>query len=168
MKTTILAINPGTRYTGIAVLKGEVLFDWSIKAVNGRLTLAKRCRMARLVYKLISEHEPDIVVLKKLHASRSSQYLDWLCQDIETIAKESGTKLVKYSIDEVKQFFVPEEDINKVRLAELICQKHPILWHELKKEKSSTNPYHIRTFEAVALGTMAQATASDFDRSQLV
>lgn len=156
-RLTILAINPGTRYTGVAVLKGAILLDWSVKAINGRLTLAKRCQMARLICKLISEYEPDIVVLKKLHESRSSQYLDQLCGDFENIAKESGTQFLRYSIDDLKQFFVPEEHINKVRLAELVCKRHPVLRRELKKEKNSFNPYYVRMFEAVALGTMVEA-----------
>lgn len=126
-RLTILAINPGSRYTGVAVLKGTILLDWSVKAINGRLTLAKRCQMARLVGKLISEYEPDIVVLKKLHESRSSRHLDWLCSDFEAIIEENGTQLFRYSIDDLKQFFLPEEHINKVKLAELICRKHPVL-----------------------------------------
>lgn len=63
---------------------------------------------------------------------------------------------MQYSIDDIEQFFSPERNINKSKLAELICQRHPVLRHELEREQDNYNPYHVRMFEAVALATMAQ------------
>lgn len=159
-RLTILAINPGTRYIGIAVLKGTVLLDWSVKVVKSKQSASKRLKMASIIDRLVDGYEPDIIAVKRLHSSRSSQALDQFCHDVETTAAANDIRFAQYSIDDVEQFFVPEENINKVKLAELICKKHPVLRRELKREKNNLNPYHIRMFEAVALGTMAQVTAS--------
>lgn len=158
-KHTILAINPGTRHIGMAVLKGSVLFYWSVKVIRGPLTMAKRRKIAMLIHRVISKYEPDIVVLKNIHSSRTSRHLDRLCNDVETIAAENGIQLVKYSIQEVEAFFSPQERINKTTLSELLRQRHPVLRHELFRERNSYNPYHVRMFEAVALAMMAEARA---------
>jgi Holliday junction resolvasome RuvABC endonuclease subunit len=155
-KLTILAINPGTRYIGIAVLKGSVLIDWSIKVISGKLSPSKRLKMSSLIDRLIDEYEPDIISLKKLNPSRSSNYLSQLCSHIETTAVTNGIIVARYSIGEVERFFVPGEQINKLKLAELVCQRHPVLHREMEKERNNLNPYYIRMFEAVALGTMME------------
>lgn len=128
-----------------------------MKVVSGKLSPAKRRKIVRLVDRLIQEYEPNILALKKLHSSRSSRTLDRLNREIEGIAAANDVKLEKHSIQEIEQFFMPEERINKMGLAELLCQKHPVLRHELHKEHNNLNPYHIRMFEAVALGTMVEA-----------
>lgn len=156
-RLTILAINPGTRYIGIAVLKGAVLLDWSVKVISGKLSPVKRRKMASLVDRLIDEYEPDVIALKRLHPSRSSQTLDRFCNDVQTISGANGVRLSLFSISEVEAFFMPDECINKIELAKLVCKRHPILHRELEKERSNYNPYYVRMFEAVALGTMVEA-----------
>jgi type VI protein secretion system component VasA len=40
-----------------------------------------------------------------------------------------------------------------MEMAKLVASEYPILYHELEKERSHRNPYYIRMFEAVALGS---------------
>jgi RNase H-fold protein (predicted Holliday junction resolvase) len=156
-RNIILAINPGTRYIGIAVLEGTDLLDWSVKVISGEISRVKLQRMMNLINELISFYEPETIVLKRLHQSRSSKALKQFCSQVERLADSGGIKLSRYSIDEIKAFFAPGEKINKLRLAELICKKHPVLRRELEKEQDNLNPYHIRMFEAVALATMEES-----------
>jgi hypothetical protein len=44
--------------------------------------------------------------------------------------------------------------MNKRKLAELAASRYPVLAHEARKEKTINNPYQIRMFEAVALGSV--------------
>lgn len=155
-RLTILAINPGTRYIGIAILKGTVLLDWSVKVISGKLSPSKSLKMASLVDRLIDDYEPDIIALKRLHSSRSSCCLDQLCSYIETTASANSIQLEKHSIEEVERFFAPNKQINKTMLSELVCQKHPVLRRELEREQENLNPYYVRMFEAAALGTMVE------------
>lgn len=167
-RLTILAINPGTRYIGIAVLRGAVLIEWSVKVVAGPLSQTKRKKIAKLIDRLISEYEPDIIVTKRLHPSRASQVLNRICRDIEAAAIADGIMSERYSIQEVEQFFAPGERMNKIHLAELVCKQHPVLHNELNRERDNCNPYYVRMFEAVALGTMVQLIASKTTECQLV
>jgi hypothetical protein len=75
---------------------------------------------------------------------------------VEELSRINRIRLIRYSIQEVEAFHSPERRINKTTLAELTCRKHPVLCHELQKEQNNLNPYHIRMFEAVALGAMAE------------
>lgn len=158
-RRTILAINPGTRYLGVAVLKGSTLIDWSVKVINGKQPQARLNKAIELISSFLAEYQPDVLVLKKLHPSRSSLMLNLLSIRIEELTRTNSIRLAKYSIQEAEVFHSPNEKINKTNLSELICQKHPVLRHDLQREQSSLNPYYIRMFEAVALGTLVQALA---------
>ena len=62
-------------------------------------------------------------------------------------------KIHEYSIDDLKAFFYLGR-INERQLAEMITSDYPVLSYELEKEKAIINPYYVRMFEAVALGSI--------------
>lgn len=151
---TVLAINPGMRYLGIAVFCGPVLNDWSVKVVCGKRSPEKLDKIILLIERLISDHCPNVIVLKKFHPSRSSNCLNVLSERIENLASDRNISLTHYSIEEIEEFYSPGSRINKTDLTELLCQQHPVLRAEFQKEKRNTNPYYVRMFEAVALGNI--------------
>jgi hypothetical protein len=61
-------------------------------------------------------------------------------------------KVYEYSIKELEEIFLRDERHNKKNLVEKMVSDYPFLIHELEKERAHKNPYHIRMFEAVALG----------------
>lgn len=103
---------------------------------------------------LIEQHEPDVLAIKEIHPSRTSRNLNQLVGQIRGIARRKGLRIYRCSIKDLERFFSPEERINKRELAELVASEHPVLSHELNKEKAIRNPYYIRMFEAVALGSV--------------
>jgi Holliday junction resolvasome RuvABC endonuclease subunit len=151
---TILAINPGSKYLGVAVLEGEVLKDWRIKVLRGKWSKGKYDRARKIITGLIKYHRPDTLALKKLHPSRSSLHLSHLVETIKDIALKTEVPVRQYDIQEIKDFFSPTERLNKKGLAGIIASRLPDLYHDLEKEKASKNPYLLRMFEAVALGIM--------------
>jgi Holliday junction resolvasome RuvABC endonuclease subunit len=151
----IIGINPGTRYLGIAVLDGSGLLDWRIKALEGKWSKEKMKRAIRIISDIIEQYGPNILVIKKLHPSRRSWNLVQLVAKIKEFSKSKCLKVFQYSIKDVEEFFIKEDKLNKKNLAEAIVLANPVLFHELQKEKAHRNPYFVRMFEAVALGTMA-------------
>jgi hypothetical protein len=127
----VLAINPGSSYVGVAVFEGSELKDWRLKVIK-----------------------PNVLAIKRLHPSRRSINLNQLVSRIKQLSKRKGLKIVRYSIKDLETFFSPAERINKKKLAEMLATKYPALWHEFDKERHNKNPYHIRVFEAVALGAV--------------
>lgn len=149
---TIIGINPGSRYIGIAVFRGSELHDWSIKVIKGNSSHATLKKAKRVITQCLERYAPNAIAIKKLHPSRSSPYLIKLVADITDLARQKGITVSAYSIKDLERFFVGEEKTNKRTLTEAIVSTYPVLYHELNREKHHRNPYHIRMFEAVALG----------------
>jgi len=150
----ILAVNPGTRYLGIAVFKGPELLDWRVKVVKGKWSKEKLQKIMMLLYSFIERHEPNVLAIKKLHRSRSSKNLNCLVNRIKQSSRRKGLKVYQYSIKDLEAFFFSEDKANKNKLVETLASKYPFLVHEFKKENANKNSYHIRVFEAVALGAV--------------
>jgi Holliday junction resolvasome RuvABC endonuclease subunit len=153
----IIGINPGTRYLGIAVFQGPELVDWRIKALKGEWSKEKMKRATEIISDFIERYEPGVLAIKKLHPSRRSRNLAQLAARIKEFCKRKGLKLYQYSIKDIEEFFIKEEKLNKKNLAEAIVSENPALLHELQKEKSHKNPYHIRAIEAVALASICHS-----------
>lgn len=148
----ILAVNPGSRYLGLAFFNGPQLCDWRIRVLRGQWSAGKRRRIVALVADAIELYEPTVVVIKRLHPSRRSDHLAETAKDIKKMAQGAGRVVHEYGIDGLKIRLAGDLGVNKVQLAELLSQQYPILLSELDTERRSKNPYHIRVFEAVALG----------------
>jgi hypothetical protein len=71
----------------------------------------------------------------------------------KALAKRNKIKVYQYSIEKLKDYFLEGEKPNKKNLAEKITHEHPVLIHELEKEKRHKNAYYFRMFEAVALAS---------------
>jgi Holliday junction resolvasome RuvABC endonuclease subunit len=150
---TIIGINPGTRYLGIAVLQGPELMDWRIKILKGKWSKEKMKKAIEIISEFIERYEPNVLAIKKLHPSRRSRNLAQLTARIKEFSRRKGLKVFQYSIKDVEEFFIEEDKLNKKNLAEAIVSENPVLFHEHQKEKSHKNQYFIRMFEAVALAS---------------
>ncbi len=149
---TVLAINPGTRYLGMAVFHGNQLQDWRVKILKGRWSKEKLKKALTIISTWIERHRPDLLAIKRLHPSRSSRGLNSLQTQIQRICLRKKLPLTQYSIKYLETVFCPEERKNKRSLAEAVAADYPELYHELNIEKLRKNSYHMRMFEAVALG----------------
>lgn len=151
---TILAINPGIRYLGIALFEQLDLREWAVKYIRGSTSREKLKKAKAVVGVLLDRYEPDILVLKQLHPSRSSANLNRLVGAIKQAAKLRRIKLRQYSIKQVKAFYWPKRRTNKKKLADTLASRYPALAHDLARELANKHPYYIRMFEAVALGAI--------------
>jgi hypothetical protein len=155
--TTILAINPVTRYLGIAVLRGSDLVDWGIKCANGGWSDEKLEKIMDSIAKLVAEHDPDILAIKSIHPSRSSRNLDLIGRRLTELAESEGIRAYTYTIEELRAFFEKSEKT----VADLVCLQYPVLLREFRKEQNCSNAYHSKMFEAVALGMLVATQAVD-------
>jgi Holliday junction resolvasome RuvABC endonuclease subunit len=150
----IIGINPGTRYMGIAVFYGSELRDWQVKNMEGRWSKDKMGKFAMTLSSLIDSHESDILAIKRPHPSRSSPNLNRLVKGIKELSRRKGLRVYEYSMDEIRKYLNPEAGISKRKLVEMVTLKYPLLRYELSKERANMNPYYVRMFEAVALGSL--------------
>lgn len=148
----ILALNPGTRYLGLAVFHGPELRDWGIRTFKGRWSRKKLKKIRKVVSGLIRRYGLTTLALKKLHPARSSANLNALVLELQNLAREKGLKVQAYTLQELKDRFKGEKRINKKVLAEIVAREYPAIYREFTKERQNKTPYFYRLFEAVALG----------------
>lgn len=159
---TILGINQGTRYMGLAVISGTVLRDWKVKTLKGRWSKAKLKHAVRMIQRIIDHYQPAAIALKRLNPCRSSRSLRTLTANICKIAKTNRIKISEFSISDLRRHHSGEQTVrNKKQLAEILASHYPDLYFELEKEKRNRNPYYMRMFEAVALAAILNDKSHD-------
>ena len=146
---TILGINPGARYLGIAIFRGAELYDWNVKVIKGEWSKEKMEKIKDIVSGLIEQYQPDVLAIKKLHPARSSNNLDKLVEELKSLAETKKLPIYEYPIKYVEAFLSPAKKINKLKLAALLVERYSALFSEWEKEKMSKNRYYMRMFEAV-------------------
>lgn len=139
---------------GYAIFYGSELRDWGVKNIEGKWSKEKVAKIMAFISDLIGQHKPNVLSVKSLHPSRSSHNLDRLVEKIKDSAQRKRMRIRQYSIKELERFFYPDGWINKRALAEKVAEQYPVLSHELNREKTIINPYYIRMFESVALGSV--------------
>jgi len=152
---TILAINPGTKYIGIAIFQPPDLVYWGIRVLKGKWSQEKIRNVEIALQKLIDQYKVNLLVLKKLHASRSSKNLNCLVKSIANLAKKKRIKLCLYSLSDIKKLLAAGMKTNKMAIAEIVTNRYPFLIHEFERERKHKHPYFVRMFEAIAAGILA-------------
>ena len=123
-----------------------------MKILKGRWSKDKLKKALTIISTWIERYQPDLLVIKRLHPSRSSRGLTSLQTQIQRVCLRKRLNLTQYSIKYLETLFCPEERKNKSSLAEAMAADYPELYFELNIEKLRKNSYHMRMFEAVALG----------------
>lgn len=150
---TILGINPGAKYLGFAVLNGMELRDWGLKVFTGTWSAEKTKKILEVVSHLLARYEPTALAIKDLDPARSSPQLRRTVLHIKELVEKRGLPIHEYSIHDLGRFFSPEKRVNKKQLADILAAEYPVLFSDLNREKGMRNPYRLRMFEAVALGS---------------
>ena len=147
-----LALNPGSRYVGIAVFHGPELVDWAVRSIREKTPTGKLDQLKSILSEIAETHSVNCLVIKSLHPARSSEYLSQLTGALKEWAKDKHNVVREYTIKEVETFLLPSGRLNKNLLMEGVAAIHPFLFPELDGERRNRNPYLVRMFEAVALG----------------
>jgi Holliday junction resolvasome RuvABC endonuclease subunit len=151
---TVIGINPGSRYLGVAVIRDGDLREWNVKVFKRKRTQKKLQSAEKILLELIDLYDPTALSIKVLHPSRRSKYLEEMVVMLKNIARTHRIRVVQYAIEDLKEDSSgPEVINNKRKLTETITAKYPALFHDLNRERGHRNPYHVRMFEAVSLAS---------------
>ena len=148
----ILAVNPGTKYLGLAVFQGTDLVYWAVKVLKGKWSREKIRRAEKILSDLIDQHNVTVMTLKRLHSSRSSRNLNCLVASIERLAKKKGLRLRHYTLSDLKNFLAPDLRVTKLDLAGLVAARYRFLLPHLEGERKHRHLYFLQMFEAIAAG----------------
>jgi len=153
----ILAIDPGTKYTGIAFLDGEKLVYHSVSVINGRLPHGKLMEGRKIILRLIKDFKPNVLVIERsfFANNRTASLLHVFINEIKAIGKRKELKVISYAPTTVRKFICGNGRADKKTLSEVIVSRLPELKVYLTQDRAWKERYHQNMFDAIALGLMA-------------
>jgi len=154
----ILAIDPGTRFMGAALLeKGQLIYH-TVKVIKKGGSPNQTLQNARrIILRLISDLKPDMLVVEKAFfaKSRNVSLLNVLVDEIRAIARRKRIKIVSFSPSTVKKFICGNGWATKAEVSRAVVLKYPELKVYLTQDRAWKERFHQNMFDAVALGIMA-------------
>lgn len=153
-RVLVLDIHPGR--VGYASFEGpQNLLDWGVKCFRGGVN-AVRVPFAAKISQLLSEWQPDTVVVNKSGNSRVLART----KAVQAQAKASGAAVNLVSTEDINETFssIP----NKHERARILVASFPALADRLpaKRKAWQSEHYQMSIFDAVALGVAYFASLS--------
>lgn len=157
---TILAIDPGLRELGYAVLHGSRLkargvFNLRLVAKARRLDTARSELSA-----LLHAHHPGVVVFEKTyrHPVPWLNQLHDLARSARNLATRSGADFVMYSPQRVRQTVAGNGKAKKPEVAMAVSHRFRELRVYLTQDRRWKETFWLNMFDAVALALHHQST----------
>ncbi len=157
-RTRILAIDPGTKEIGIAVLDGEELIYYAVKTIRDRSTAQKVLRQAvTIVIDLIAAHRPDCLAIEKMFVvQKSAALLSVVAEEIKAAARGSGLDVYEYAPTTIRKFVCQTGKATKAEVAKTVAVRYPELARHLNSITTWEQKYYANMFDAVAVGLMCR------------
>lgn len=166
---TILAIDPGTREFGYAVLSGRKLIAHgavSLRRLERGLRLEEACRRIRA---LAAAHRPRVLVVEKTyrHPVPWLDLLDGITRSVRGIARRRRLRFATYSPQAVRQSVAGNGKARKAEAALAVAHRFPQLRVFLTQDRRWKEKLWLNMFDAVALALHHQALHQPPSRSRL-
>jgi Holliday junction resolvasome RuvABC endonuclease subunit len=159
---TILGLDPGTRYLGMAVLRGDNLLDYAVHELrNGERPYDLIGQARRVVLNVIERHAPQVVAIEApyLIASKRAAVLSALAQELHARSRELGAHVLELSPENVRGALTGNPHATKYEVAQHLGlgrfaqlkrlvpnkPKTPVLWLTARER------YWLHMFDALAL-----------------
>jgi Holliday junction resolvasome RuvABC endonuclease subunit len=151
-----LALDPGTREMGYAVLESTDLLYFGVHTFPHRCSTRRLCDEGqRFVAGLIEAYVPQLFVIEKTWYARSrrSSRLHIFVEGMAGFAEEQGLVVRAYTPGKVKKMICGHGGATRRDVAEtLIRQRYHFLDKYLKRDLRTHEKYWQSMFDAVALG----------------
>lgn len=152
MTTRVMAVDPGMRYLGIAILEGDELIWYGVKTFPGLRRLPDvRAEVKEYLATLLHQYQPNVLAIEQPFYAQSlvSKNLCKLTEEIKEWGRWRGLTLHSYLPTAPKAFFC-RDDPTKQSLAEAMVTKFPFLGRYLTYLPWRRR-YWMHMFDAVAL-----------------
>lgn len=153
-KNRILAINPGTKEIGVAVLADTDLLYYGVKTLRPKHPLPDGCSEAsRAVGKLTAAYQPQaIALIRPLVIQPSAKRLVVVIREIKRLAQDQGVAVYEYAPKTVRQFVSGSKRATKGDLIKVIAARYPELSWYATDRTVWEEMYYAKMFLAVAAG----------------
>ena len=150
----ILGVDPGSKETGVAILRGEELIYYGVKTFRNRKTERASLEEVRQTFqKLIDEYQPTKMVIEKsFHAQYQTLcYLGAVTEEIKKSGLRNNINSEEYSTRTVRSELCSSGNATKIETAQVVCQHFPELAKHLNSVTRTKMLYWGHVFDAVAL-----------------
>lgn len=156
--TKILAIDPGTKELGVAVLFEDQLEYYGVKTFKRRqpahLFLSG---VARYISELIAEHQPQALAIEQtFFIQKESALLNVTAAVIRHMAKQAGLTVYEFDPTKVRQLICQSDRATKREAAKILAGRYPELARYLKQPTKWETLYRAHVFDAVAVGLVCR------------
>lgn len=159
---TILAIDPGTRHLGIAVLDGDTLVHYGVRSIPGSLGPHARLQAGRrIVHRLLRDFRPGLLAIEKafVSKSRNAALLNVLVDEIHASARARRISVRAFAPSTVKWRIARSGRATKRAVAAAVVLRYPELKPFLGQNRKWKERYHGNMFDAIAVGLVAREVA---------
>jgi len=153
----ILAIDPGTRHMGMAVLEGDRLAYYGVKRIPARGSPHERLTEGkRIVEDMIRDFSPDVLAYEKtfIAKSRSGALLNVLADEIVELATRWKLKTQGFAPSTIKKRIAGSGRASKREVAQAVAEIYPELRAYLPN--GSGSGFRSNLFDAVAITVVAR------------
>jgi crossover junction endodeoxyribonuclease RuvC len=158
MKTRILAIDPGTRHMGVAVLDSCKLIYHGVESIpKGRSPHETLNAGRKTVLRFINDFKPEILAIEKTFFAnnRNSALLNVFADEISAVGKRKGVMVRAFAPSAVKKAVCGNGWAKKDEVARTVVSRYPELKPYIGQDRKWKSRYHSNRFDAVAVGMMA-------------
>lgn len=154
--STILAVDPGTRKLGVAVLCGNELLFYGVKTVTNRknplLVLETISSYIRI---LLKKYRPTYLAIEKMFVTqKNSSLLVVAAEQIKATAKEANLPIYEYAPSTVRKRLCQSGRATKRETAEILAERFPELKRYYQRTAAWERDYYGNLFDAVAIGVV--------------
>ena len=155
----ILAIDPGTRFLGYALLEDHDLIHFGVKTIPYTKEKRKMVSMGRkIILRLIADYRPEILIVEKTFFGgiKGSVWLNIFVRLIQCLGKQQGLQVLSIAANSVRKVVCRNGSASKEEVAQAIVLRFPELKPYLFSERRWQAKFHFNLFDAVALAVVAQ------------
>lgn len=152
----LLAVDPGSRKTGLAVFEGTELVDHCVKDFGYHPELATILRGTR---RLIEDHiryfRPQVLALERTFGAYRNKDISRLLavvREIKAVAGEHSLPIVEYAPRTARLIVVGNGNATKREVAETVCVPYPDLLIHLEQTHLWKETYWSNMYDAVCVG----------------
>jgi Holliday junction resolvasome RuvABC endonuclease subunit len=151
----ILAIDPGTRHIGIAVLEGPDLVYHGVLTMPYHPEVPSVRRNTRaLLNQLLSDFRPTVLALEQNSIGREADgsLLQAVVDEIKRAGRRHGIQILTKTASTVKKSLTGNGRATKEEVARACARCYPQLKAYLRQTAKWRTQYHGNMFDAVGLG----------------
>lgn len=150
----ILAIDPGTRRIGVAVLEGKELLYYGVKTIRRPKTPREILEdAATLIKNLTTIYQPHILAIEKMSLiQKSESLLVVVAEEMKATAKQEGLSIYEFPPAMVRKQICQKAKATKKETASQIGLFYPELQRHLNYSSKWEELYYANLFDAIAVG----------------